>query len=357
MQNKLIPNVPFLEYNGNNAAFFAKTLEAALRVTDGANGWDAARIAAVSGEGNRLVWLDGKWGGGNEVIEALNETPFEVEKRVFDAMGWTVKCVAIEHGNDGIFLNTDPAQVQQEIVASIDKGVPVIVYRQPDQVYNLFFGYEDNGKKMIAWDIMSGDMGGKQNKEPAALEDWRRGLTACIILREKTAPKPEKEAALEMFARIVSHARQAGEVKGWSGKDGFQKVGFAAWESFLNLLENDDFSTLALNDVRRRFGIYCDTLCQIWARNGALPYYRSLSERYPEWRESLEKAIAALDECAAYGGFIWKHGFGFDDAGLEKFKSPEGRKLLADAGREAMKKDMEAVEQFEKILKMPARDE
>jgi hypothetical protein len=348
--------VPFLEYNGNNAAFFAKTLEAALHGTDGANEWDAARIAAISGEGNRLVWLDGKWGGGCEVIEALNETPFEVEKRVFDAMGWQVKCTAIEHDSNGNFSSADPAQVQQEIVASIDKGIPVIVYRRPDQVYNLFFGYEDNGKKMISWDVHSGDMGGKQNKTLAVLEDWQRGLTACIILQEKTAPKPEKEAALEMFARIVAHARQADEVRGWSGKGGFQKVGLAAWESFLNLLENDDFSALALNDVGRRFGIYCDTLCQIWARNCALPYYKSLAERYPEWREPLEKAVAALDECAGYGGFIWKHGFGFNDAGYEKFKSPEGRKLLADAGREAMRKDMEAVEQFEKILKMSTFD-
>jgi hypothetical protein len=64
----------------------------------------------------------------------------------------------------------------------------------------------------------------------------------------------------------------------------------------------------------------------------------------------MEPAIQALDECASYGGFLWGQGFTFDDAGFEKFRSQEARKILATAGREAMGKDRFAVEQFEKIL-------
>ena len=45
-----------------------------------------------------------------------------------------------------------------------------------------------------------------------------------------------------------------------------------------------------------------------------------------------------------------ERGFTFDEAGFEKFRSLTARKILADAGREAMRKDMLAVEQFEKIL-------
>ena len=47
---------------------------------------------------------------------------------------------------------------------------------------------------------------------------------------------------------------------------------------------------------------------------------------------------------------MWGQGFTFDDAGFEKFRSQEARKILADAGREAMEKDLFAVVQFEKIL-------
>ena len=75
-----------------------------------------------------------------------------------------------------------------------------------------------------------------------------------------------------------------------------------------------------------------------------------LAERFPEWKDNLEAAIKALDDCASYGGFLWSQGFTFDKAGFEKFRLPETRKVLADAGREAMKNEMLAVEQFEKIL-------
>jgi len=54
---------------------------------------------------------------------------------------------------------------------------------------------------------------------------------------------------------------------------------------------------------------------------------------------------------ASYGGYLWNQGFTFDEAGFEKFRSPEARKILADAGREAMLRDLFAIEQFERILR------
>ena len=81
-----------------------------------------------------------------------------------------------------------------------------------------------------------------------------------------------------------------------------------------------------------------------------MDYYRLLAEKYPEWREELNTAVTALDECSKYGGFLWKQGFSFDEKGYEKFRDPAARKILADEGRKAMHKDMEAIEQFEKIL-------
>ena len=123
------------------------------------------------------------------------------------------------------------------------------------------------------------------------------------------------------------------------------------------MLEHEDLSSLPLmqdepgkDSVNLRLGIYCDGLCQIWERHAALPYYRSLAEKYPEWCEELNPAAAALDECSKYGGFLWSQGFAFEGEGLEKFRDPAARKVLADEGRKAMKKDMEAVEAFEKIL-------
>jgi hypothetical protein len=48
-------------------------------------------------------------------------------------------------------------------------------------------------------------------------------------------------------------------------------------------------------------------------------------------------------------GFPWKY-MGMDDAGLEKFRTPQLRKILADEGHSAMEKDIEAISHIKKIL-------
>ena len=116
------------------------------------------------------------------------------------------------------------------------------------------------------------------------------------------------------------------------------------------MLEHEDLSELPTEKVADILGQYCDGLCQIWGRNSGLKYYRAVAKRFPEWQLELDIAIDALDKCAKYGGFLWSQGIGWEGAGLEKFRSKEGRKILADEGRNAMQNDMEAIEQFEKIL-------
>jgi len=345
----MIPNMPALSYEGNNAAYFAQVLDAVLQGLREPS--DKARLTAYSGEGNRFCWTDGAWVFGNECMESLNEAPFETEARVLSALGWKAKYFTIIRGADGSLENTDIARLRQEFTHAIDRGVAVMpAWEHFQPGYTVFFGYEDGGRKMIGWDYQN------NIAEPFAWEDWEQKITSYIILQEKDEGKTEREAALDTFAHIVNHARRTDEVKG-------RKVGFAAWESFLNALEHDDFSQCALlakraptvdhiaQSVEHRFIIYCDALCQIYERKNALPYYQSLAERFPEWREELNAAIAALGACASYGGFLWKHGFSFNKAGYKKFKTPEGRKLLADAGREAMRKDMEAIDCFEAILR------
>jgi len=67
--------------------------------------------------------------------------------------------------------------------------------------------------------------------------------------------------------------------------------------------------------VENRFIIYRDALYQIDAHKGALPYYRSLAERFPEWRDEINAAVQALNDCASYGDFLLSRGFTFDEAG------------------------------------------
>lgn len=212
-----------------------------------------------------------------------------------------------------------------------------------------FFGYEDDGKKIIGWDYYQND------DKPLIRDNWEHELNAYVLLTEKTQSKPEKECIIDVFKLISTHARK-NEIRG-------RKVGFAAWESFLTQLENDDFSKCSLhpsddlsedtngvNSLEHRFIIYCDALGQIYQRSKILDYYSTLIEKFPEWADELKIAIDSWGECASYGGYLWSQGFSFDETGYEKFRNQNIRKILANEGRKAMAKDMEAIEQIDKIL-------
>lgn len=348
MQRKLIPNVPEIPYYGNNAAFFITLLEATLKGLG--EDCDKAKLTALSGEGNRFCWTDGAWVFGNEITASINETPFETENRVLSAIGWNAKYITVQRSMDSSLMNTDTAQIRQDFVSAIDRGFPVLLryIEHADCDLNVFFGYEDHGEKIIGYDYNKGFQAGVSQPQdvsiPVSWGNWENNIAGYILLQGKNDTASERSTALAAFRFITEHARKTSEIRG-------KKVGLAAWESFLYHLQQDDFSQLSFEDVKSRFFIYCDALCQIDARKGALPYYQQLAERFPEWRNNLEPAIQALDDCASYGGFLWDHGFTFDDAGFEKFRSQEARKILVDGGREAMGKELVAVMQFEKILK------
>ena len=160
----------------------------------------------------------------------------------------------------------------------------------------LKYGYENDGEKIIGYQYNNGFEPGvslpTDINTPVTWGDWENNLSGYILLQNKVDAASERSTALALFRTISDHARKTEEIHG-------RKVGFAAWESFLYQLEHDDFTNIALLEqdaptidgiaysAQHRFFIYCDALCQIYARKGALPYYRSLAQKFPEWQEAL----------------------------------------------------------------------
>jgi len=343
MSRRIIPNIPVIDNYGNEVNYIINLLEATFSAAGKET--DKAELAAYSGMSNRFCWTDGEWVHGNEAMDSINETPFEAEVRLLKAIGWVAKYITVHRDKDGSPLNTDNEQIRQDFVAAIDKGYPVLYMDAETHRYNIVIGYEDNGHKIICKNHVP-TLAVHIDSETVLLADWEKTITEYILLKEKVELAPERERALDLFRLIVSLAHRTDEMNG-------KKVGFAAWESYLRMLEHDDFSALSLDELGMpdgRMCIYCDGLCQIYGRKEALPYYRALAEKFPEWREELTAAVAALDVCADYGGFLWSQGFTIDENGYEKFRDPAARKILADEGRRAMQKDIDAIEQFEKIL-------
>lgn len=345
MSRKIIPNIPEIDYYGNEVDYVFNLLEATFIGAD--EKIDKVEIAAYSGMGNRFVWTSGAWVFGNELMDSIDETPFESTIRLLKCMGWEAKYILILRDKDGSPLNTDNEQIRRDFIDVIDKGFPVLARNIDDHKYNIVIGYDNEGRNIISKDAVE-TVAVHTISKTVVRDEWENAITEYVLLKEKTNPAPERKRVLDLLKLIVNRARMTNETNS-------RKVGFAAWESFLHMLEHDDFALLPLqaedeDSVQGRMFTYCDGLCQIYAHKEPLPYYRTLATRYPEWQAALNTAIAALDICADYGGFLWTQGFSMDEKGFEKFRDPAARKILADEGRKAMTRDVEAIEQFERIL-------
>jgi len=362
MDSHIIENVPRIaQFIGNDSYLtpFIGSLYAALHGMGTPRRY--AELLSLSGAGNRLTWRPNEWFGGNCDILACEEPPFAPHLRVLNAIGLTAKIRLCREtvGLPGPYAPLEKAK--EEIVASIEKGIPVIamgIIGPPECC--VVYGFEKDGDVLIGWNYFQ-DSEGFSPEQPFRKENWLPGLTGYLILGKAETQPSQQGSAVAAFRAIASHARQY-EVRG-------ARVGLAAWEEMLRQLEHDDFTHLKRlllpqsgeiwsEDVwsttaQGRFFTYCDALCQIHERGVALHYYQYLAEKYPEWQIHLLPAIAAWKECSAYGGFLWKY-VTMDPKGYEKFTDPAIRKILADEGRRSMKKDREAIEHIEELLKHEA---
>jgi len=355
MSRKIIPNIPNIGYYGSETDFGVNLLAATFSIAG--TPMDRAELAFYSGMANHFCWIENNWveSRGCECFGNNNETLFEEELRLLKIIGWSAKYVIVNRDKDGQMLNTNEEQIKRDFVESIDKGYPILTRRTNNHRYSIIIGYEDDGDKIVCKEAVDAEGGGGEHKDAETFvhENWQHVILDYIMLKERLEPIPERQRILEQLKLITAHARRTDKIHNDKFDYGISS-GETAWEAYLSMLEHEDLSALPLSDgkysLNNYLGVYCDGLCQIWERHAALPYYRSLAEKYPEWRDELEIAVAALDECSKYGGFLWSQGITFEGEGLEKFRDPATRKILADEGRKAMQKDMEAIEQFEKIL-------
>lgn len=349
MNRKMLPDIPQIGYYGNETDFSINLLAATFSIA-GAE-MNRAELAFYSGMANQFCWIEGDWVGsrGCECFGNNGETPFEEELQLLKTLGWSARYVVVSRDKDGQMLNTDKDLIKHDFVQSIDKGYPVLSRRTNNHRYHIIIGYEDDGDSIVCKEAVDGqDEGDHRDAETFVRANWQDFILDYIVLRERLEPVPERQRILAQLKLITTRARRTDKIRGMISS------GAAAWEAYLHMLEHEDLSSLPLSggrdSVNLRLGIYCDGLCQIYERHAALPYYRSLAEKYPEWRGELHTAAAALEECSKYGGFLWSQGFAFEGEGLEKFRDPAARKILADEGRKAMQRDMEAIAQFERIL-------
>jgi len=348
MERKIILNIPEVNYYGNEVDYIFSLLAS---IFNGAGDkTDLAELAVYSGMANRFAWIPGSWSRGCECLGSIDETHYEDIVRLLKTFGWEAKCIKVLRDNQGKPLNTDNEQIKNDFIDSINKGFPIMSLSTKNHRFNAVIGYEDGGSTIVCKEGID-KKNNEHLSETISRNNWEDTISDYILLKEKKETAPERVRFLDLLKLIVYRSNRTDKIDSKTMRVSSANVGFAAWEAYLHMLEHEDLSELPTEKVADILGQYCDGLCQIWGRNSGLPYYRLLVERFPEWKTEIEIAINALDECSKYGGFLWSQGIGWEGAGLEKFRSKDGRKILADEGRKAMQKDMEAMQQFEKILK------
>lgn len=115
-------------------------------------------------------------------------------------------------------------------VHSIDRGLPVIIryIEHADCDLNIFFGYEEDGQKIIGYPYNNHFEDGSSPSDsnvPVAWDNWENNLAGYILFQNKTEAASERNAALATFRFISEHFRKTSDIRG-------KIVGLAAWQSF-----------------------------------------------------------------------------------------------------------------------------
>jgi hypothetical protein len=171
-------------------------------------------------------------------------------------------------GDDGLNKD-DPADVKktkEAIVASIDKGWPVLFGSIED---GLVVGYADGGETLLVRGYFDG---GEPGFHP--LEEWPWGFA---VLEKKAAPVDRREAIVRSLRTAVDLAHRE--------KTGDYTSGFAALPQWTALLRLGD-EEFAAEDEKHEMGIQHGNAyiyaCMMDARTRAAGYLRSVAGEFGE---------------------------------------------------------------------------
>ncbi len=183
-------------------------------------------------------------------------------------------------------------------MCAIDNGFPVMSLRTKNHRFNAVVGYDNDGGTILYKE----GVGGANNEhvcKTVSLDQWEETISDYILLKENSRRIPNAFVFLCVAETDRFPCKRIDKI------NGKMLVGFAAWDAYLDMLENEDLSRLSNDEVGDILGQYCDGLCQIWGRNSGLAYYRSVSGRFPNgklsWRQRRQRSMHARTTAAFYG--------------------------------------------------------
>ena len=206
-----IDGVPALGWGKGRETTFCGALEAALAVTEHA--YRYADLMAWSGLSFRTRWFRGGAGQRWCPSSPVGEFPDEIGA-VQTATGWRLR-VECRLGDP----EPSMARFTPDIVASINRGLPVLAY-EPRLNVDVIFGYRDGGKTLLLQDYY-------KNDGPLELPPEKLGAQAMWLTGHDEPLAPQ--AALAQALRLATSNWQRDPVASPRGQYLYGEAALAAW--------------------------------------------------------------------------------------------------------------------------------
>ena len=325
-------------------------------------------LVGVSGAAAFLSWKEG-WHGDNVALFYMDADAGAVERRIFQATGYTYEVVMKEEGRD------NEAIFRERIIQSIDRGVPILAYGvigPPEP--SIVTGYDDGGDVLIGWNFFQNfpEFNAGVEFEDAAegqpsgyfrKRDWFQDTENLLIIGEKLPTKPSlPEISRETLHWLLNVTRtprvrpEPDEPEWYRDRHN----GLAAYDAWADhLLRDAEWPAEDEATLRAHHRVHEDAVGSLAeARWYGSVFLAEIAEHFaaaPNYRGASGSVLHAAACYAAEHDLMWQlwelaGGIGNPDA-FRAMADPAKRRAMAGIVRQARDTDAQAADHLEQALR------
>ena len=386
-QDKLIGGIKEChQFMGEEGNFLLPYAPVFLRLLESMNApeyMDYSFVMSISGATTRLSWLEG-WAQykdePNQSELFINGDRLIEVRKGFEGAGVDAKVYLNEakkdwwkdnYSGDVTWVNGDKAKT--DIIASIDKGIPVLAHGIKSPTC-LIIGYENNGEKLhILHNYISDEEKKGETKYTTSNNNWQNDFTFYCIVNSFNPRKVDRKLLSEIMENVIYLAKSEKYQNASVGLKSYESLAeHLVWDKGFEPLtfgeenKSDDYTGElswqyerpdgyyredgARNLGDRFWAGYCDYLCMLNGFGNLHYFLMANKDVVPEWSDDIVNAADDAMRIADYTGELWKY-VTPDDDGVRKFKEADTRSIFAAHMIRSKIHHQRIVETFEKILK------
>ena len=239
MTRKLIPNVQKLYEIKSENYMFPSCMRSAMAALGEDPAFDFAFFAGVTGDFFTQIWGEPRWQYNDSYSSVCKDSQLPI-RAAFDACGYDYEYVPREA------MQSNKAAWVRKIVASIDKGLPVLTFGiVGPPVCSIICGYAEDGEVLIGWSQFTDEIKADEPMDQVPAENYfqvRDGLDesyALIFIGGKKECPAIAESLRQSILNIPQWASMPPE-KREDRQIYFGQPAFEAWAD--SLLRDEDFA-------------------------------------------------------------------------------------------------------------------